>query len=68
MTVPPTSFKVCPRRGTSLYSYFTGGGKKVLFETECLYVEAGFGDFKEWLERNQENSARESSDGEPPDM
>lgn len=67
ITVPPTSFKICPKRGTSLYNAFTGGGKRALFETDCLHIEAGFADFKEWLDQNlegNENSDMETSDCE----
>lgn len=64
--IPPTSFKVCPKRGTSLYKTFTGGGKRVLFETDCLHVDASFADFKEWLAQNSaRKSSGETSDGEP---
>ena len=63
---PPTSFKVCPRRGTSLYQSFTDGGKRAVFETDCLHIEATFAHFKEWLALNStasERSAGRSSEG-----
>lgn len=51
-SVPSTSFKLCPRKDTPLYKTCTDGGSRVLFETDCLHVEASFADFKEWLVKN----------------
>lgn len=56
---PPTSFKVCPRRGTSLYQSFTDGGKRAVYETDCLHIEATYAHFKEWLALNSDRSTSE---------
>ena len=61
-SAPPTTFKVFPKRGTPEYEAFTGGEKRVLFETDCLYVEASFRDFKEWLMQSPDAIDHSQSD------
>ncbi len=52
-STPLTTFKIFPRRGTPAYETQTGGAKKVIFETDCIYVKAYLTDFKEWLLEQQ---------------
>lgn len=48
-----SSFKLFPKRGTAKYKAFSESERRVAFETDCLHVEATFGDFKEWIEYSQ---------------
>ena len=43
------TFKVCPRKGSKSWENQFGNSKDVVFETQCVYIEAKFTDFVEWL-------------------
>jgi len=56
-----TKFKICPRVGSREYQERFKMHETV-FETQCTFVEATFGDFCEWLE---EPSVSDSNEGIP---
>ena len=72
VATPPTTFKVFPRKGSSLYKTFTEGRKEALFETDCISVEASFADFREWLVENSTTECLDdgflASENTPPEV
>lgn len=53
-----TKFKICPRIGSREYQERFKEHETV-FETQCIFVEASFGDFCEWLEEPSINDSSE---------
>lgn len=63
-----TKFKVCPKPTATEYQQFTS--TEVVYETHCQYINASFGEFKEWLSStdtiNEPASKKQKTDKRNP--